>query len=367
MTSSYRRFFDAISLDEPDRVPLSDVDVDLDVLQQAIGRKLCSEADRARALADLGFDMVVARHRLLGHGQSILGRPDPVWEPRWIDRDTYQGEWGEIRRRTAQMDAPIDGVIRSEEDLDDFPLPDPEKEGRVNPVREAIRSLGADCPVFALIHDAFELPWIMRGGIPRLISDYHRRPKLARRLARITTDFNVEMANILLDEGAAGILTGDDYAFANGPFMSPKQFKAFVYPYLRKLIRAVHRRGAPFIKHTDGMIWPIMDLILDAGPEVLNPIQTEAGMMLEDVKARLGDRIALMGNVDCGPVMHFGSVQDVTREVSRCIHQGATGGGYILSSSNTIYRGTRPQNLLAMASATRHLGRYRDSSSSRNI
>jgi uroporphyrinogen decarboxylase len=258
------------------------------------------------------------------------------------------------------MDAPIDGIIKSSEDLDEFPVPEPEKEGRLDPVRDAVRSLGEEVPVFALVHDAFELPWIMRGSISRLVTDYHRRPKLAARLARIATDFNVEMSKILLDEGVAGIITGDDYAFTSGPFMSPKHFRIFVYPYLRELVRAVHRRGAPFIKHTDGMIWPIMDLILDTGPDVLNPIQTEAGMMLDDVKGQLGHRIAIMGNVDCGPTMHYGSIHDVEREVSRCVRQGAMGGGYILSSSNTIYRGTRPGNLAAMVRAAEHLGRYRD-------
>jgi len=358
LTSSWERFFAAIRLQEPDRVPVSDVDVDTGVLERCVGRGLSSEGERARTLAEIGFDMVVARHRILGHGQHILGPRDQNWEPEWIDEATYRGEWGEIRKITPGMESPVDGIILTPEDLEDFDIPDPGREGRSGPVKEAVRALGEETPVFALVHDAFELPWMMRGSITRLISDYRRQPGLARKLARISTRFNVEIAKILLDEGAAGILSGDDYAFSTGPFMNPEQFETFIYPYLRELIRAVHRKGAPFIKHTDGMIWPIIDPILRAGPDVLNPIQGEAGMELTQVKEAFGSRIALMGNVDCGPTLHFGSVQDVEREVSRCMHQAASGGGFILSSSNTIYRGTRPENLLAMVRAVKRAGRH---------
>jgi len=358
LTTSMDRFLSALYLEEPDRVPISDVGVDAGVAGQTVGRKLNSEGDWARALVEIGFDMVVSRHRILGHGQNILGPKRDDWEPRWIDDSTYLGEWGEIRRVTSEMEAPVDGTIGNSEDLDDFPIPDPEKPGRIDPVRDAVEALGEDIPVFALLHDAFELPWIMRGSISRLVSDYHRNPRLAKRLARISTDFNVEMAGIILDAGAIGIVTGDDYAYASGPFMTPKQFETFVFPYLRKLVRAVHSRGAPFLKHTDGMIWPIMDSILDSGPDALNPIQAEADMDLQEVKSSCGDRIALMGNVDCGPTLHYGSTEDVHREVLRSMDQGAPGGGFILSSSNTIYHGTRPENLRTMIRSARDRGKY---------
>ncbi len=347
-----------MSLEEPDRVPLSDVGVDAGVLEAVLGRKLTSEGDWARANAEVGFDMVVSRHRLLGHGQNILGHTTGEWEPKWIDASTYVGEWGEIRKVTVDMESPVDGLIRSPDDLADFEIPDPEKEGRIDPLRDAVRALGEETPVFALIHDAFELPWMMRGRIERLVMDYFRNPRFAKKLATISTDFNIEMAKILLDEGAAGIVTGDDYAFASGPFMTPKHFEVFVYPYLRKLIRVVHGKGAPFLKHTDGMIWPIIEMILDAGPDILNPIQTEAGMKLPDVKEAFGSQVALMGNVDCGPTLHYGSTEDVAQEVSRCMLEGAPGGGFILSSSNTIYKGTRPENLVAMIQTAKRMGRY---------
>jgi uroporphyrinogen decarboxylase len=353
------RLLAALSLEEPDLVPISDVGVDAGVLGEALGLQPHSEAEYARGLAKIGFDMVVSRHRLLGHGQKILGPEPEEWKPHWIDDETYQGEWGEIRRITADMESPVEGTISSLDDLSDFEVPDPCRPGRIDPVKDAVDALGESTPVFALLHDAFELPWMMRGSIPRLVTDYHRNPRLARKLAEVSTKFNTEMAKMLLDEGVAGIVTGDDYAFASGPFMSPEHFGIFIYPYLRKLIRAAHARGAPFIKHTDGMIWPILEQMLRAGPDAINPIQTEAGMVLRDVKRIVGNRVAIMGNVDCGRTLHYGTVRDVQAEVSRCMGEGAPGGGFILSSSNTIYKGTKPENLLAMTKFARRIGKYR--------
>lgn len=359
MMTSRERFLAATRLEEPDRVPISDVGVSPSVVERSIGRRLSSEAEWARAQAEMGFDMIVSRHRLLGHGQNILGETPPGWEPEWIDDRTYIGEWGEIRKVASNMESPVDGIIRNEDDLEDFDIPDPHKDGRADPVEEAVNALGEDTPVFALIHDAFELPWMMRGRIERLVTDYYRNPRLAERLTEISTDFNIEMAKILLDAGATGIVTGDDYAFSSGPFMTPEHFERFIYPYLRKLVRVVHRRGAPFLKHTDGQIWPIMEPIIESKPDILNPIESEAGMDLGEVKNRLGHRIALMGNVDCGPILHYGTREQVAEDVRRCVRDGAAEGGFILSSSNTIYDGCRPENVKAMIEYTHRIGRYR--------
>ncbi len=359
MPSSIDRVFSAIGLEEPDRIPLGDVDVATSVVEEVIGRRLSSEAEKAKALVKLGFDLVVIRHRIRGHGQSLLS-PDPAgkWEPRWLDEETYVGEWSEVRRVATHMHSPIRGMIRNPEDLDSFTPPRPDEPGRIDPVIEVLAAVGEDVPVFALLHDAFELPWIMLGSIQRLLVEYHRRPRFAQKLAEISTDFNVEMAKILLDAGVHGILTGDDYAFDGGPFMTPAQFDRFVQPYLKRLIRVVHRRGAPFIKHTDGDISPILPSLLRAHPDVLNPIQSEAGLSLRQVKNTYGNRVALMGNVDCSTILHFGSPSDVFREVRRCCDEAASGGGYLLSSSNTIYSGTRPENLVSLIRASRKLGRY---------
>ncbi|MGB9717403.1 MAG: uroporphyrinogen decarboxylase family protein [Thermoproteota archaeon] len=102
-------------------------------------------------------------------------------------------------------------------------------------------------------------------------------------------------------------MTGDDYANRKAPLMSGKQFEEFVLPYLRRAVQTVKRHGIPFIKHTDGNLWPIIGMIIDSGIDALDPLEPIAGMDIGEVKEKYDRRIAVVGNVDCSYVLTFGS------------------------------------------------------------
>ena len=73
---------------------------------------------------------------------------------------------------------------------------------------------------------------------------------------------------------------------------------------------------------------------------------------------RCGDRIALLGAVDCVHVLPFGSEEDVRRDVRRCIDAAARGGGYVLSSSNSIHSNVKAENILTMVDEAKNYGKY---------
>jgi uroporphyrinogen decarboxylase len=130
--------------------------------------------------------------------------------------------------------------------------------------------------------------------------------------------------------------------------LSPNHFREFFYPGLKRFVTGVKELGMMFIKHTDGNLWPILDMIVDAGIDCLDPIDPTAGMEITEVKAKYGNRIALKGNVDCAHTLTFGTVEDVVRETKAALRQGMPGGGFILSSSNSIVSATKPENYLAL-------------------
>lgn len=82
-------------------------------------------------------------------------------------------------------------------------------------------------------------------------------------------------------------------------------------------------------------------------------------MNLKEVKDKLGERLVLIGNVDCGHILQFGTEQDTERDVKRCVESAAHGGGYVIASSNTVHWGVKPSNLLTMIRVARRYGRYR--------
>ena len=117
-------------------------------------------------------------------------------------------------------------------------------------------------------------------------------------------------------------------------------------------------KGVPFIKHTDGNLWLIMDMIVDTGIDALDPLEPIAGIDIGEMKEKYGNRIALAGNIDCTELLTRGTEKDVVEAVKETIAKAGVGGGYILASSNSIHPGVKPNNYRAMVEAAREYGRY---------
>jgi uroporphyrinogen decarboxylase len=81
-------------------------------------------------------------------------------------------------------------------------------------------------------------------------------------------------------------------------------------------------------------------------------------MDIGEVKAKYGDRLCILGNIDCTYLLPFGSEEEVAEAVKETIRVAAPGGGYIISSSNSIHPGCKPENYIAMVGAARDYGAY---------
>ncbi len=168
-----------------------------------------------------------------------------------------------------------------------------------------------------------------------------------------------------LDRGAklkdAGGLDGfalcSDYCFNVGPFLSPRQFGEFVTPYLARLIAGYRDMGFYAIKHTDGNIMPIVDQLVDANPHALHSLDPQGGVDIAEVKRRYGDRVCLIGNVNCGK-LDTGTDEEVVESARYCLKHGMPGGGYIFSTSNCVYTGMRLARYELMLDVWRKEGNY---------
>ena len=68
--------------------------------------------------------------------------------------------------------------------------------------------------------------------------------------------------------------------------------------------------------------------------------------------------MALKGNVDCAQTLTFGSPEEVVEATKAALRQGMPGGGFILSSSNSIHSAVKPENYMAMLKTLQDFGRY---------
>jgi uroporphyrinogen decarboxylase len=135
-------------------------------------------------------------------------------------------------------------------------------------------------------------------------------------------------------------------------------FEEIFYPELKRIIGAYKDMGFFLLKHTDGYIMPLLDYYLDAGIDLLDPIDPIAGMDIKQIKDAYGSRIAIKGNVNCATTLVFGTVDETAAETKRCLEIAKGTTGYVCSSSNSIHSSVKPENYKVMLEVIEEYGKY---------
>ncbi len=158
-------------------------------------------------------------------------------------------------------------------------------------------------------------------------------------------------------DAVGGVVFPDDLAYKNGLLVSPQVYRQYSFPWMRKIIDLCHRRGKLFIFHTDGNIIKVWDDIVDMGVDVLHPIDP-TGMDIRAAKARATGKLAIMGNVNQAFPLGLGTPADVEVEVLGLLRDVAPGGGYCVSSSNSVQENVPVENFRAMTETVLKWGKY---------
>jgi len=274
-----------------------------------------------------------------------------------VDAETTVDEWGVTWWHGEENKAPIDGPIRNLEDIKHYDPPDPDAPHRLKTFREYVPRFKGKKAVIYQARYGFSWAADLR-RFENFMMDLLDNPRLAHELLDITNDFAVRLVRNAVRAGADVIVFGDDIAFKTGLMVSPETFKEFLLPRLIRAVDAVKEEGALCIKHSDGNIWPILDMLVETGIDGINPLEPVAGMDIGEVKRKYGDRFCLVGNIDCGELLSHRSTEEVKQTVKETIRVAAPGGGYIMASSNAIHSSVKPENYRAMIDATFQYGKY---------
>jgi len=185
----------------------------------------------------------------------------------------------------------------------------------------------------------------------------HRYPDLLKLWSEYYVRINMERAKAKIDAGADAIVENDDYATNSGPMISPIHFREFVLPSLKKLADVIHKKGAFFIKHTDGNINLILDDIISTEIDGLHPLEKQAGMDIGKVKEAYGKKICVLGNVH-GALGGYREPDYIIKETTDCIKSAGPKGGYIMTTSNVITSDAQEKNFIAWIETTKKYGKY---------
>lgn len=381
---SRERVIKALELEEPDTVPTFEMIIDpVDTVRAILGRepiygntRHLLEMQRQQSItkekiewinrqyirdqydlySKLDLDMI----RFWEWGFTPSKSVKKISEEEWlIDGDQFHFKGGTLWRRS-----PIEGILTKGPKA----VVDRIKEDRKRlmedianaqyPSLEYIRKLNEE--------DKFILADVgciwLAGGIadfdefPIYLSWFRLHPDVVEEIIRFSTDALIENAKVALDHGADGILSCNDFGYSNSSWISPDNFRQFIYPNMKRAQDAIKAKGSFFIVHSDGNNNPLLQMFAEARIDGYQSIDILGGMNLADVKEKIGDKVCLLGNVDL-QALGSGTAGDVEKDVKRCIESAAGGGGYILCSSGSMLE-SRPENLHTMVAYARKIGKY---------
>ncbi|HEX9015660.1 MAG TPA: uroporphyrinogen decarboxylase family protein [Chloroflexota bacterium] len=376
--SRRERYQLALNHQEPDRVP-----IDLgstgggiaEVAYQRLKDHLGFEGDRGTAISATNLTVAEFDERVL---QALdvdirhLGLKGPRRRPARVEHPdgTFADEWGLVYQKASYYAQIVGNPLNdaSLTDIQTFSWPDPTDPARVEGLADRTRRLYQDTD-FGLAAKSvsggtFLLSCRLR-GMDRFLMDLVLDKPLAHAILERVTETNLGLYDALLS--AVGpwvqvVETQDDLGTQRAPFLSPAMYQEMIQPYHARLFEFIRKKTggkARIFMHSDGSIYDLLPHLIDAGVEVINPVQPQAWKMEPArLKADFGGRLTFHGGLDQQHIIPNGTPVEVEAEVREKIRAMAAGGGYIFSPCHNLQPDVPAENIVAMYQAAREFGRY---------
>lgn len=205
----------------------------------------------------------------------------------------------------------------------------------------------------------FENSWYLR-GFQNFLMDLVLNKDAIHFLLDKVMNYNLQLGFKILDLGVDILFTGDDFGMQTGLLISYDAWREFFYPRWAKLFQEFKKKR-PDIKiayHSDGYIVPLIDDLIEAGVDILNPVQPDC-MDPAVLKRRYGKKLSFWGSIDVQHTLSFGTPKDVEDEVRQRLKTVAPGGGLILGSTHNVqFSENAIKNVLKFYEVVKKFGRY---------
>lgn len=241
-----------------------------------------------------------------------------------------------------------------EEDVDTFPWPDPAKYIDLEECERRFAMAPDDKVILGMMWSAHFQDTCAAFGMETALMNMIAQPELYEAVDAKVMEFYLK-ANEIFYKAAKGrmhaVLIGNDMGSQRGLMLSPDMVRRFVIPGCKKLVEQAHDYGLKVIYHSCGSIVDVIPDLIDAGVDVVHPIQAlAAGMEPRSLKEKFGDRVAFCGGVDTQDLLVNGSIEDVERKVRELRDIFPT--GLVISPSHeAIMPDVPPKNIRALFDA----------------
>jgi uroporphyrinogen decarboxylase len=324
--NSRERVLAALRREQPDRVPFVEGGIDLPIQCALMGRSdfLPEEVNAAIGLDNLLVEFL----------PPIVG--------------TYEVHDG--------INFLAKSLLLTRADLDKLVFPDPEEPAFYRAGAALVQRNRGQYAVCAKMRMGVSA-MLMSMGLEAFSYALADDPGLIDTVLGRYADWTIAIIRHLKDLGIDLVWTFDDMAYKTGPMFSPQVFREMILPHLRGLADAIKGEGFPWIIHSDGNVMALLDDLLTLGFDALHPLEP-GPMDIAAVKRDYDQRLCLVGNIDLHYTLTRGTPAEVEAEVKERIATIGQGGGYMISSANSITSYCKVENVWAMSNAIHKYGIY---------
>jgi len=289
------------------------------------------------------------------------------------DRLTFRDEWGVEWAMPKEGGLYYDMIghplarVSGAAELADCPWPDGADPGRFKGLRDQAEDLVAKgvattlAPAYGGILES--VSWLR--GYENFYADLIRDPLLVEAILDATLQFHLDFwAGALKEVGDLldVAVEYDDLGGQSALLMSPEMYRRYVKPRHKELFSFIkdHCRASVFL-HSCGAVYELIPDFIEAGVDILNPVQVSAAGMgdTRKLKQEFGGELTFWGGgVDTQGVLPRGTPVEVREEVKRRIGDLAPGGGFVFAAVHNIQPDVPPGNVMAMWEAWKKYGSY---------
>lgn len=374
--TSRERVLCALNHEEPDRVPLfigtsgatTILGPGYEKLKSCLGIQGGSPRWYSKTFQYVWMDEEVLL-RLGSDGRAVLPGPPESTVAKEVSDNHVIDAWGVHWRRspgsiyfevakTPLRTATID-------DLEKYPWPNLTSPSRFAGLAERAKAIQQAGYASVLLPGVtlLEQACLLR-GLDTILMDLAANEVLFTSLMNKLKSLAVSVIRAILREAGKYIdivITSDDLGMSSGPMMSPATYRRLIKPYHSEFFGEIKKlTSGKIFFHSCGNIYKLLGDLVDAGVDILNPVQVNCGEMGDTarLKREFGNRLTFCGGIDTHHVMPHGTTDEVRCEVRRRIKDLAPGGGYLAAPVHCLQPDVPPENIIAMCEEIKLSGRY---------
>lgn len=199
----------------------------------------------------------------------------------------------------------------------------------------------------------WEQSWYMR-GMMELMMDMMSESEFAEYHFDRVLDISLKKAEFFVKNGVDILFIGDDIGMQSSIMMSLDLYRTWIKPRLKKLISKVKSINPELLVmyHSCGYVEPFIGDLIDAGVDILNPVQPEC-MSFEKLYKEFGSKISFCGTIGTQTVMPFGTPNEIKAEVKKNLDITQGKGGLVCCPTHMLEPEVPWENLMAYLAAVK--------------